>query len=150
MPIDLLRKNRIRKKSTHYGALLHARGLANKLAGAEERAEELFRKSQKIFLEIRDMMDWLRVSLDLIELYMHHQRWGHVRILAAEMIRYADDTETIVAIRAFREAVAAEPFELTKEILTAVYKKIHGDARPIPLVVAPQSIDEFDVEKLGW
>ncbi len=110
---DLLRKHRITKRSSQYGQLLHAQGLANKLAGAEERAQDLFRKSQKVFFEIKNITDWLRVSLDLIELNMHHQRWGHVKVLANEMTRYANDTETIAAVRAFLEAVKSEPLELT-------------------------------------
>ena len=145
-----LRRHRITKNSVQNGCVIYARGLANKLAGSEERAEVLFRESQSVFFAISAITDWLRVSLDLIELYMHHQRWGRVKLLAAEMLRYADDAETIAVLRVFYEAVAGDHVEMTEEILTAVYTKIHGDIRRVPQLVTPRDIDELDVEPLGW
>ena len=66
---------------------------------------------------------------------------------------------TLWTVRAFsrflaKAGIACEFFGRDRFVVllmvSAVYRKIHGDARKAPTVITPQSIDEFDVEPLGW
>ncbi len=129
---DLLRRYRIPQMSLQNARLLWTRGLAYRLVGADELAETLLTQASKILFALESWSDWVRLSLDLIELYMHYGRSGTVAATLAEMLKHAGDPETLTILKVFEEAVRQDV--LTDDVVRAVYAQVHGNERKPPLV----------------
>lgn len=136
----LLRRFRIPVRSMQSGVLIWTKGLAYRMAGADERGEALLKKARTVFEEIEAWTEWRRVSLDLIESYMHYDQWGHVRRTATEMLQLTTDSAATASLKAFLEAVKKEA--VSDGILRNLYHSVHGKQRKVPPVFAED--DELD------
>jgi len=95
--------------------LLRLRWLAAGIAaglGDEDLAVRSLHEVRRDFANLENPIDAALVSLDLAEIYLKHERWREVRVLAEEMIQLFQDQgvhrEAIASLLLFRQAVERE------------------------------------------
>ena len=135
----LLRRYRIPSKSMQGAMILWTKGLAHRMAGADERAEAFMQKASAIFLELGWYSQWTQVSLDIIELHIHYNKWGLVKKLLGDMLQHATDAKIIAVLIRFYDAIQADVVSVTEEMLCEVYARIHRGERKPPILGTPKS-----------
>ena len=93
---------------------------------ATKRAEQLFRKARRGFLELEAPYEIALASLDLSGLLHNEGRWAELRTIAAETFErfreLREDTEALAALGLWREAVVNET--LDRKLLGSVRETI--------------------------
>lgn len=120
----LLRRFRVPLKSVQNGTLLWAKGLAFRMTGCDERGEALLQRAAKILFEIGAHTDWIHVSFDLIDIYIHRTRWGMVKMTVAQLLPHVNDAETIAVLKTLHSAIRSDTITVAEEILDGVYRHV--------------------------